>query len=177
MPNLLPSVYWLTGLSGAGKTTIGTLLAQYLRHAGYPVVFLDGDELRAMYGDQFGHSYEQRMAASQQYARLCQLLVKQQIHVICATISMFHPIQRWNREHIPGYVEVFVNVPISELQCRDSKQIYSKAPNNIVGLDIPAEYPENPDIVINNYAGMEAKTAVKVIIEYILKHRCALAVT
>lgn len=170
MRTFIPKVFWLTGLSGAGKTTIGELLSQRLRAEGNPVIFLDGDILREIYGDVFGHDREQRMLASQRYGQLCQMLVNQQVSVVCATISMFHEIQAWNRANIQDYVEVFVNVPLSELVTRDSKKIYSRGLKgeltHIVGLDIEPEYPKNPDITIHNYEGMTAEHAVNLIMDF-----------
>ena len=154
MKNFMPTLFWLTGLSGAGKTTLGILLTKKLRDRGYPVVFLDGDTLREIYNNRFGHSKEDRLEASVAYTRLCKLLIEQKVHVVCATISMFYKIQSWNRENIRNYIEIFVDVPLSDLIKRDSKNIYSRGngneTGNIVGVDIEPEIPKNPDIVIKN---------------------------
>lgn len=166
----VPTVFWLTGLSGAGKTTISTQLTQALRDQGHPVILLDGDTLREVFQDTFGHDQQQRLLASQQYARLCNMLVKQQTHVVCATISMFHATQAWNREHITHYLEIFINVPMSELITRNNKQIYSRGLagdlTNIVGIDIEPEYPRHPDLTIDNFGDMTTEHAVAMILNY-----------
>jgi hypothetical protein len=90
--------------------------------------------------------------------------------VVCATISLFHEVQRWNRENIPGYREIYLRVPIDELRRRDSKGIYAGAQRgdarDVVGLDVPAEAPEAPDLVLDNYGALDVNTAVDRILAY-----------
>ena len=68
---------------------------------------------------------------------------------------MVNSIQKWNRLNIKNYVEVFLNVPLEELESRNKKNLYSNFKegkvNNIVGLDIKADFPEKPDIEVKNY--------------------------
>src|SRR6185437_642174 len=126
-PETHGSVYWITGLSGAGKTTVGFELWKRLRALGRPAVFLDGDTLRQTIADELGHSSTHRNRSAKRNARLCQLLASQGHDVICTTISMFHEVQRWNREHISRYHEIYLRVPIQELQRRDRKGLYAAA--------------------------------------------------
>ena len=169
MTNFIPTLFWLTGLSGAGKTTLGSVLINKLRDRGYPVIFLDGDTLRKIYNNRFGYDREGRLEASLQYARLCKMLTEQKFHVVCATISMFHQTQTWNRKNIPGYIEVFVDVSLSELIKRDSKQIYSRSMSgelkNVVGIDIEPEFPKSPDIVLQNQSYSSVKDNVNLILD------------
>ncbi len=157
-------VYWITGLSGAGKTAIGRELAGRLRAAGRPVMFLDGDALRAAIAEDLGHTAANRRRSAMRNARLCQLLAAQGSDVVCATISLFHEVQAWNREHIPGYREIYLHVPLDELRRRDTKGIYTRAERgegrDVVGLDITAEFPETPDLVLDNYGPLDVGTAV-----------------
>ncbi|OGT35026.1 MAG: hypothetical protein A3F11_07415 [Gammaproteobacteria bacterium RIFCSPHIGHO2_12_FULL_37_14] len=167
------TVFWLTGLSGSGKTTIGEALAKTLRLSGHTVVFLDGDHLREVSGQLFGHERDQRLQASLLYSRLCKMLANQNIHVVCATISLFHETQEWNRKNIERYIEVFIDVPLTELLRRDSKKIYQQAKNgylkNVVGIDISADYPQQPDLTIKNYGDIDPEQAVSFIINYLKK--------
>ena len=157
-------VFWITGLSGAGKTTVGQELCSRLRAAGRSVTFLDGDALRAAIAEDLGHSADNRRRSAMRNARLCQLLAGQGADVVCATISLFHEVQRWNRENIPGYREIYLRVPIDELRRRDSKGIYAGAQGgdarDVVGLDVPAEAPEAPDLVLDNYGALDVATVV-----------------
>ncbi|MGA2216164.1 MAG: adenylyl-sulfate kinase [Bryobacteraceae bacterium] len=161
-------VFWITGLSAAGKTSIGRALSTRLRASGCSVVFLDGDTLRSVSQD-LGYSAENRRAAAMRNGMLCRMLAEQGLDVVCSTISLFHEVQRWNRENIPNYNEIFVRVPIEELKRRDTKGVYSPAPNgraaNIVGLDIAAEFPETPDLILDNDASLHPEEAVRRILE------------
>jgi adenylylsulfate kinase-like enzyme/phosphohistidine swiveling domain-containing protein len=162
-------VFWITGLSGAGKTTLGQELRSRLRASGRPVAFLDGDALRTAIAEDLGHSAGNRQRSAMRNARLCRLLAEQGVDVVCATISLFHEVQRWNRENIPDYREIYLRVPIDELQRRDSKGIYARAQrgdaHDVVGIDVPAEAPEAPDVVLDNYGALDVATAVDRILE------------
>ena len=151
-------------MSGAGKTTLGRELWSRLRAAGRQVIFLDGDELRGVIAEDLGHSARDRRRSAMRYARLCRLLAQQGGDVICATISLFHEVQRWNRENIAGYREIYLRVPIDELRRRDSKGIYARGQRgdarDVVGIDVPAETPEAPDLVLDNYGAVDVETAV-----------------
>jgi glutamine kinase len=157
-------VFWITGLSGAGKTTLGRELWCRLRAAGRPVTFLDGDALRAAIAEDLDHSAVDRRRSAMRNARLCRMLADQGSDVVCATISLFHEVQRWNRENIPGYREIYLRVPIDELRRRDSKGLYARAQNgdalDVVGVDVLAETPEAPDLVLDNYGTLGVAEAV-----------------
>jgi glutamine kinase len=157
-------VFWITGLSGAGKTTLGREVWARLRAAGRPATFLDGDTLRGVIAEDLGHNADDRRRSAMRNARLCRLLAEQGVDVVCATISLFHEVQRWNRENIPGYREIYLRVPLEELQSRDSKGIYATSQrgdtSNVVGIDVPAEAPEAPDLILDNYGGLDVATAV-----------------
>ena len=153
-------VFWLTGLSGAGKTTLGRELWRRLRADGRPATFLDGDALRAAIADDLGHTTRERKQSAMRNARLCRLLAQQGFDVVCATISLLHDVQRWNRENIPGYREIYLRVPMKELRRRDRKGIYADRRRNVVGIDVKAEIPEAPDLVLDNYGTLDLATAV-----------------
>jgi glutamine kinase len=160
-------VYWITGLSGAGKTTLGASLTQRLRQAGRSVIFLDGDKVRIAIAEDLGHPVEDRRRVALRNSRLCQLLSEQGTDVVCATISMFHEVQQWNRDNIPGYREIYLRVPFAEIERRDVKRIYARARlrevTNVVGIDIPAEEPKTPDLILDNHGALGPDAAVDLI--------------
>lgn len=164
------TLYWLTGLSGAGKTTIGEELVRLLRIEKDNVVFLDGDALRQIFSDHQSFSSLARRKLAMQYAQLCKMLTDQGLDVVCATICMFEECRAWNRDHIPHYREIYIRVPLNVLKERDSKNIYSRAfkgeLRNVMGVDIPFEEPQHPDIVLDNDGTKHPKELAKVIYEY-----------
>lgn len=147
-------VYWITGLSGAGKTTIGRELYRELQKDYNNLVFLDGDELRRVFGNDLGYSKEDRFKCAMRYARICGLLSEQGIITICCTISMFDEVRKWNRENIRNYTEVYIKVPIEILKTRNQKGLYSGIEDgtseDVVGMDLELELPKYPDIILEN---------------------------
>lgn len=149
-------VYWVTGLSGAGKTTIGKGLYEALKDRSKSIVMLDGDELRRIFRNS-DYSLEGRERLAIQYSNLCHLLSEQGIDVICCTIAMFDSCRQWNREHIDNYFEVYLKVSIEKLIERDQKGLYSKALKNeiqeVMGINMEFEEPKQPDLVVINDGG------------------------
>lgn len=143
-------VYWLTGLSGAGKTTIGRLWRDELRAAGETVIFLDGDEMRGVFGGGLGFSGADRRRLAESYGRLCALLAGQGVTVVCCTISMFDSVRAWNRANIPGYYEVYIRASMETLRRRDQKGLYSQKADNVAGVGLQVELPSAPDLILDN---------------------------
>jgi adenylylsulfate kinase-like enzyme len=146
------NVYWITGLSGAGKSTLCRKLVEHLREQQRIVVMLDGDELREVMGATQAHTQEERKQLAMRYSQLCRLVASQGVDVAIATISMFREVHAWNRANIPGYVEIYLDVPKDELIRRDPKQIYARAARDelkhVAGFDVAVDEPIAPDIRI-----------------------------
>ena len=121
-------VIWITGLSGAGKTTLANGLNLRLQKRGSRPILLDGDVLRDIFKtESFGKpSFDRkaRINLGTKYGLLCKTLSAQGFTVIISTISMFDTIYHWNRENIENYLQVYLKVPLSELYLRDQKKIY-----------------------------------------------------
>lgn len=145
-------VVWLTGLSGAGKSTVAAAVRDRLRAAGHNPVLLDGDALRAILPNRTGHEPAERRGLARFYAALARDLAEQGHLVICATVSLFHEVHEWNRLHQPRYLEVWLRVPVAELRRRTGRaELYGGSAGPVVGLDVAAEFPLRPDLVIGNY--------------------------
>ena len=165
------AVYWITGLSGAGKTTLCRELTTHLRTQGRPVVMLDGDELREAMGATNAHTREERRQLAMRYAHLCHMIAVQGVDVAIATISLFRDVHEWNRANMPGYVEIYLHVPLDELKRRDSKQIYTRAERgelkDVAGLDFAVDEPYAPDVRIDWVNGLTVEAALDQVIEKI----------
>lgn len=144
------TVFWITGLSGAGKTTIGKIVFDKIKSTKDNVVFLDGDILRKTIAFDLGYTQEDRHESAQRNVRLCKMLADQDIDVVCCTICMFDDIREWNRDNNEKYIEVYLKVPIDKLMERNQKNLYINAPDKLVGLGVGMEEPKNPDVVVVN---------------------------
>ena len=145
-------VIWLTGMSGAGKTTLGKALCRLIRPAA-PVVILDGDVVRAVIADGLGYSEADRFIQIGRMSRLARLIAEQGIVVIVAALYASDELLAWNRANLPGYFEVYVSASPETLVARDSKGLYERARRgevqDVVGLDIPWHAPVTPDLVLD----------------------------
>lgn len=144
------TVYWITGLSGAGKTTIGKLLYEKLKSEKDTVVFLDGDALRNTIAADLGYTQEDRHESARRNTRLCKLLADQGLDVICCTICMFEDIRQWSRENNKNYKEIYVKVPIEVLKQRNQKGLYGTSTDELVGFGVGMEEPIHPDCILLN---------------------------
>lgn len=145
------TVYFFTGLSGAGKTTIGGLFYLHLKARRNDVVLLDGDQLRRLsINKSSDYSTEKRKQGAFYNFEMCKMLSDQGIDVVLCSISMYKDCRAWAREHIENYKEIYIKVTMETLYRRDQKQLYSSGVKNVVGVDLPYEEPEFPDIVIQN---------------------------
>ena len=103
-------VIWLIGLSGSGKTTIGKELLIIFKRKYPNTVFLDGDLLREVWGDDVGHSIEGRRINAYRISHLSKMLDKQGINVIACVLSLFPEWQNWNRKNLKKYFQIFTYI-------------------------------------------------------------------
>ncbi len=148
-------VLWLTGLSGAGKSTIAHCLHGRLRALGRPVALLDGDELRRGLNKDLGFSAADRAENVRRVAEVARLMVDAGLTVIVALISPFRADRDLARAlFAPGqFVEIFVDTPLAVAESRDPKGLYRRARlgqlPGFTGIDAPYERPEQPEISID----------------------------
>ncbi len=159
-----------TGLSGSGKTTIGKAVFEKYKKDNSNTVFIDGDSFRKVIGDILGYTTEDRIKVSWQIARMCELLISQGINVVCATISLYEEIHKYNRENIENLYLIYVDCNIEELIKRDQKGIYSASKDskgNVVGLDLKYDKPEKCELIIDNSEKNDLEFKVNQVLELI----------
>ena len=143
---------WFTGLSGAGKSTISTLVEQELRRRGHRVELLDGDVVRTNLSKGLGFSKEDRDENVRRIGFVCQLLSRNGVAAIAAFISPYREIRDELRAKIGRFVEVYVECPLDTLIERDVKGLYKRALAgeiaNFTGVSDPYEPPVNPEVVV-----------------------------
>ena len=142
--------YWITGLPGSGKTTIGSALYYRLKEKHDNAVILDGDILKKMVGDMVGYTDADRLARGKRYSEICKLLSDQGLWVVICTVAMFEEIRRWNRDNIDGYIEVYINPSIEVLRERNRKNLYTGLTEEYF---LKMEEPVDPDLILENGKG------------------------
>jgi adenylylsulfate kinase len=161
------TMWWITGLSGAGKSTVGRIVRDELVARGRPALLLDGDVLRAALGETGRHTADDRWRLAMTYARLGREITAQGIDAVCATISMFHAVREWNRANVSSYREIYLRVPLSELERRDTRGLYARSrrgeETDVVGIDMRFEEPIAPHLVIDNVGIAPAQAAARIL--------------
>jgi adenylylsulfate kinase len=141
---------WLTGLSGAGKTTITQALEEKLRNHDYPLEVLDGDIVRTNLTKGLGFSKEDRDENIRRIGFVSHLLTRNGVIVIVSAISPYRQMREEVREKIGDFVEVFVNAPLAVCEGRDVKGLYKRARageiKSFTGIDDPYEPPLHPEV-------------------------------
>jgi adenylyl-sulfate kinase len=145
---------WLTGLSGAGKTTLARLLEKELSRNAFQVEVLDGDEVRRHVSKGLGFSREDREENIRRIGFLCQLLCRHGIVVIVAAISPYRKLREEIRAQSHGrLIEVYVERPIEVLIAQDEKGLYERALSGelkfFTGVSDPYEPPMCPEVVLH----------------------------
>lgn len=154
------TVYFFTGLAGAGKTTIGGLFYRRMKERKNDLVLLDGDQLRRLsFNKQSRYTTEERREGAFYNFEMCNMLAEQGIDVVLCSISMYNDCRAWAREHIENYKEIYIRTTWETLYHRDQKGLYSSGVKNVVGVDILCEEPERPDVIIDN-DGQEAPETI-----------------
>ncbi|MCK0152823.1 adenylyl-sulfate kinase [Alcanivorax sp. S6407] len=165
-----PKCLWLTGLSGAGKSTIANALEVALTEQGKHTYLLDGDNVRHGLNKNLGMSDEDRTENIRRVSEVAKLMVDAGLIVVTAFISPFRADRDAARALFDDgeFLEVFVHAPLEECEKRDPKGLYKKARageiKEFTGIDSPYEAPEKAEITINT-AENDIEGCVRQIIE------------
>jgi len=148
-------VIWLTGPSGAGKTTLANALCEKLSEMGLNVEVLDGDGIRSKLYPDLGFSREEREMHNRIVVQMAKLLAKNGVITIVSIISPFRETREYARREIERFMEVYLKCPLEVRLKRDPKGLYSKALRGelegLTGYDGIYEEPENPELVLESH--------------------------
>jgi len=166
---------WLTGLSGAGKSTIAEALTALLMERGRQVTILDGDVVRTHLSKGLGFSREDRDTNIRRIGFVAAEIVRHRGVVICAAVSPYQTTRSEVRATVghDQFILVFVDTPLEECERRDPKGMYAKARQgavkNFTGLDDPYERPADADLVLDTIQSSPMGNALEILAELIGK--------
>jgi adenylyl-sulfate kinase len=163
-------VLWLTGLSGAGKTTIALELEKRLKHQGIRFERLDGDVVREGLCNDLGFSKEDRDKNIERVTFVAKLLSRNGVGVIASFISPYREAREKARRETTNFIEVYISASLETCIERDVKGWYAKALKgeiqNFTGVNDPYEAPLNPELDINT-AQHTLEESVELIVRYL----------
>ena len=142
-------LFWVTGLAGSGKTQISKKILSQIKKNYGPTILFSGDDIRKIFNLK-GYSYEDRFETVMKYCKLAKSITNQNINVIFAVVGMMHSVRTWNKKNIKNYVEIYIKSDLKKIIKKGKKRIYHQKKDNIIGLDIKAEHPKKPHIILRN---------------------------
>tara|TARA_Y100000768_G_scaffold363102_1_gene322441 strand:+ start:3380 stop:3910 length:531 start_codon:yes stop_codon:yes gene_type:complete len=142
-------LFWVTGLSGSGKTRIAKKIVGDINKSYGKTIVLSGDDIRNIFKLK-GYSYKERLDTVFKYCKLAKKITSQNVNVIFAVIGMMEKLRNWNRKNQSNYVEIFIKSDLKKIIKAKKKKLYHKKISKIVGVDIKPEFPKKPHIKIKN---------------------------
>ena len=142
-------LFWITGLSGSGKTTLAKNIKKRISKLYGPTLEVSGDDFRKIF-KLTKFTPKARRENLWKYHHFCKLITDRKINLILSIMGLYDSARDWNKKNINNYVEIYIKTDIKKIIKLNRKKIYSKYKKNIVGLDIKAELPKKPHIIINN---------------------------
>jgi len=161
-------LFWVTGLSGSGKSAISKEIYPFIKKNFGSTLILSGDDLRSIFKLK-KYDYKSRINYLKFYHKFCKKITNQNINLLFSVVGLSHKIRQLNKKNIDNYVEIYIKSELKKIRKKKLKKLYSKNLKNIWGIDIKPELPKNPTITINNNFKKKTKQMADLLIKKIKK--------
>jgi adenylylsulfate kinase len=164
-------VFWLMGISGAGKTTIGRRLQRWLEEQHIQNYLIDGDEVRSLFDNDLGYERSDREANIKRVIMATYVLDRCDICTVVCNIAPFEHLRALARRKIKGYHEIYLKRALQESKQADVKGVYGNRENQgkLIGIDIAFEEPSNPDLIVDTGV-LSAEETYQTILDYLVSN-------
>ena len=143
-------LFWITGLSGSGKTEISKLIHKFINDKYGKTLLISGDDVRDIFNIK-KYNKKDRLNLGKKYTLLAKHITDQKINVIFAVVGLFDELRKYNRKMISNYIEIYIQANLNKIIKLNKKPLFRKKNiGKIWGIDLEAEYPKKPDILIKN---------------------------
>ncbi len=157
------TLFWITGLSGSGKTTIAKKIKGYIENKYGPTILINGDDLRKYFLLK-GYSKSDRIDLAYKYSKLFKHITDQNINIIYATVGLVNKIRNIFRNLVRNFFVIYIKSDVAIIKQKRKKKMYFRLNKNIIGVHIKAEFPKKPDVMVENYLNRDLDKISKEII-------------
>ena len=165
-------VIWITGISGAGKTTVCQAVSALCKPQIPQLVVIDGDIMRDVMGNDLSYREKDRFIQITRIQKLAKALAEQDLVVLVGALYARPDLLTWNRANLPGYFEVYISATLDLVRSRDPKGLYAKVDageiSDVVGIDVPWHAPCEPDMLVDATCGEPADSVARKIASQVL---------
>ena len=142
-------VIWITGFPGSGKSKISSLIHEKIEKQFGKTIRLSGDDLRILLNLN-GYSKKERKKIGFIYHDICKKISDSGVNILIDVVCLFHNIREKNRKFLKNYIEIYIQTDFKKVKKRKNKTFYKNKTKNVWGIDLKAELPKQPDILIKN---------------------------
>ena len=157
-------LFWVTGLSNSGKSTIAKKITPTINKTFGPSIFISGDDLRNFFNIK-GYTRQERLKIGYNYSNFIKFITDQGINVVFAVIGLFDQVRNYNKKNIKNYIEIYIQTDIQNIIKFSKKKHYINNNKFIWGIDLKPEFPKKPDILINNDFKKSSNEIAKIVLK------------
>jgi len=161
-------LFWITGLSGSGKSTIASLIKDKIEKKYGPTIIMSGDDLRYI-TNFLKYEKKDRLEFSKTKLKFYKFITDQKINLIFSTISLFDSVRKNNKKTIKNYVEIYIKADVNKIIKNNKKKLYKKKSEKIWGINIKAEFPKKPLIQVESNFDEPLKIVAEELVKKIFK--------